>query len=142
MLEWSCSLTTGWDRGMDEKYYVGRMLETENLTDNLEDADAEQLLAWGIRRVRGLLGDPALADERITALMAVLRKINRIAPAAGVRPPEELVADLADLAQANRRAFGSAPNAEPDDLRQLAGSLAGQPVSESLHTLLNWLAME
>ncbi len=54
MLEWSCSLTTGWDRGMDEKYYVGRMLETENLTDNLEDADAEQLL----------LADAAFGDQR------------------------------------------------------------------------------
>ena len=127
---------------MDDKFYIGRLLENENLTGNLEDADANRLLDWAIERIGGLIGDPVLADEKFTALMAVLRKINRIAPDAATRPPQELAADLADLAAAYQQTFGAAPPVDPDDLQHLARSFSGQSVSQSIESLLQWLTRQ
>lgn len=64
---------------MDSKLYVDRILENENLTDELEDDDARVLLDWGIRQLeRALAGieEDNPASARCTALMAVMRKIN------------------------------------------------------------------
>jgi hypothetical protein len=46
---------------MDRQTAIDRITETENLTDGLEDDDANWLLDWGIARVDGLV--TGIADE-------------------------------------------------------------------------------
>ena len=65
---------------MDKKGFVEELLETENLTDDLEDRDARRLLEWGIARLEVILQDavdePA-ARDKVTALKNLLRHINQ-----------------------------------------------------------------
>jgi hypothetical protein len=107
---------------MDTERFVERILETENLTDELEDADANWLLDWGIGRLdRVLRGaeDVETAGTRVNALMAVMRKINRIMGSYADKSPQRLAEDLADLHGLFNAAFGPAdappePPAEPE----------------------------
>jgi hypothetical protein len=50
---------------MDKTIFKDRILETKNLTDELEDADADWLLNWGINVL-----DQVLIDVMIMKLLA------------------------------------------------------------------------
>jgi hypothetical protein len=94
---------------MEKQTFIDRILETENLTDELEDSDANWLLNWGIARLDEVLKDatdPNIAAENVTALMAVIRKINRIVGSLSTKDPQELAADLAALRDLQAQAFG------------------------------------
>ena len=93
---------------MEKKRFVDRILETENLTDELEDAEAKWLLDWGIARLDAVLEgitDPDAAGEQVNALMAVMRKINRIVGNYSSKDPKELAEDLAALKDLHAQAF-------------------------------------
>jgi hypothetical protein len=85
---------------MDKQLFIDRILETENLTDELEDADANWLLAWGTGQLDAVLGgveDETAAGDRVNALMAVMRVINRIAGKYGDLPEDRLMEKLTEL---------------------------------------------
>lgn len=124
---------------MDADFFIGRILETENLTDNLEDADAKKLLNWGIQHVGALIGDPSSAHDNVNALMGLLRQINRIAPDAASKDPQALAADLAALAEAAERTLGVSPPRDGEALHNLAVSLAAMPPAQAIDTLIQWL---
>ena len=66
---------------MDKKIFIERLTETENLTNELEDPDAKWLLAWGIKHLDDALqdfDDENTASAKVTALMAILRRTNRL----------------------------------------------------------------
>ncbi len=42
---------------MDRQILIDRLLESENLTDNLEDEDANVLIKWGIAQLDHLILD-------------------------------------------------------------------------------------
>ena len=97
---------------MDTERYIERILETENLTDALDDDDASWLLDWGIGKLDGLLQsvtDQATADRRAGALMAVMRKMNAIAGSYADKDPQSLAQDLAALQDLFAAAFPSSP---------------------------------
>ncbi len=94
---------------MDKERYTERILETENLTDELEDADANWLLDWGTARLDTVLQgvkDEETAGNRVNALMAVMRKINRITGGYASQSPQALAEDLAALRDLFAAAFG------------------------------------
>ncbi len=94
---------------MDKERFKERILETENLTDELEDADANWLLDWGTARLDTVLRgvkDEETAGNRVNALMAVMRKINRITGSYAGQSPEALAEDLAALRDLFAAAFG------------------------------------
>src|SRR5262249_5634933 len=67
---------------MDRQTAIDRITETENLTDGLEDDDANWLLDWGIAQVDGLvtgIKDEDEAGEKLNQLMSVMRTLNQIA---------------------------------------------------------------
>jgi len=126
---------------MGKEIYVERLLETENLTDELEDQDANWLLEWGIARLdRVLQGsvDEEAAGNRVNALMAVMRKINRIAGSRADRSPEDLKADLIALNGLFEAAFGSAQLVSPGELEAAAASLPGLSTRQALELLTGW----
>lgn len=104
---------------MEKQRYIEHILETENLTDALEDSDASWLLDWGISKLDDVLqgvGDREMADRRVSALMAVIRKMNAIAGNGAAKDPRSLALDLDELQDLFAAAFPSRKSlvARPD----------------------------
>jgi len=85
------------------------ILEAENLTDGLQDAEAETLLNWGLARVEAEVKatagwDDAAANARIDAGVAavrrMMRRINSLVAARADVEDEELADGLRALVQA------------------------------------------
>lgn len=94
---------------MEKDMFVERMLEIENLTDELEDDQANWLLNWGISRLDQVLQGAADAEaggDKANALIAVMRKINRMTGARGTAGSETLADDLSALSGLFSAAFG------------------------------------
>src|SRR5215470_12963108 len=101
---------------MDEAQAKERMLEVENLTDALEDDDANWLLDWGTKKVGPLIqgiADDDQAGEKVNQLMSVMRSINRITGDRDAAPPDELAGDVQHLVEQYNAAFGT--SASPSD---------------------------
>lgn len=130
---------------MEKERFVERMLETENLTDELEDADARWLLEWGTgqidRVLEGIYEDEA-AGSKVNALMAVVRKINRMVGSREKRASQDLAADLMTLTGLFEAAFGAARPVTPADCMAAAVQLAALPARQALETLTRWGQIE
>jgi hypothetical protein len=127
---------------MEEQAAIDRILEAENLTDGLEDKEADWLLDWGIKRLPGLIGgitDDEATGARVNELMAVMRKINQIIAGRDSKTVGELVADIQDLAERYERAFGSVRKASPDDYTKLAAQITEQSSIDAMQTLIEWV---
>ena len=112
---------------MEAERFVERILETENLTDELEDADAQCLLDWGLAELPPLLGsiqDAETAGEKANALMAVMRKINRLVGRMSARSQAELAEELGVLEYLFSNIHPGISLASEDELAQTAASLA------------------
>jgi hypothetical protein len=101
---------------MDRQTAIDRITETENLTDGLEDDDANWLLDWGIAHVDGLvtgIKDEDAAGEKLNQLMAVMRSLNQIAADRAAKPPDALAADIRAFLERYQQTFGAAKDATP-----------------------------
>jgi hypothetical protein len=126
---------------MDKERFVERMLETENLTDELEDSDANWLLDWGTGQLDQVLQgivDEEAAGNRVNALMAVMRKINRMTGSRQRRPAVDLSADLLALTGLFSDAFGTARQASQEERSAAATRLATLPTHAALDLLTGW----
>jgi hypothetical protein len=126
---------------MDTQRFVDRMLETENLTDELEDADAQRLLDWGFARLESLLDgieDPEAAGEKVNALMALMRKLNRLAGGAAGGDPQMLAGELARLDELSRALYPDAGPRDPQTCQQAALELSALEPGPALDYLLAW----
>jgi hypothetical protein len=126
---------------MEKDRFVERMLEVENLTDELEDDQANWLLHWGISRLDQVLEGAADADaagEKANALMAVMRKINRMTGARTTVDPETLGQDFATLSGLFAAAFGKATIVTPAECSLAAARLAKLSHQEAVEYLAAW----
>ena len=126
---------------MEKDIFVERMLEVENLTDELEDAQANWLLNWGISRLDGVLQGAADAEaggDKANALMAVMRKINRMAGARRKADPETLAGDFAALSNLFSTAFGIEVAATPAECGLAAARLPKLSHQEAVEYLAVW----
>jgi len=101
---------------MDRQIAIDRITETENLTDGLEDDDANWLLNWGIAHVDGLvtgIKDEDAAGEKLNQLMAVMRTLNQIASDRAAKPAGALAADVRTFLERYQLAFGAPKAATP-----------------------------
>jgi hypothetical protein len=124
---------------MKEERAIERILETENLTDGFEDADADWLIKWGISFVHGLLDgidDDEIASEKISDLMAVMRKLNQIAADRLVKPAEGLAEDVEALADRYARAFGRARTLNAGDAQRAATAIRQKTPRETVQFLI------
>jgi hypothetical protein len=124
---------------MEKDRFVERILETENLTDELEDAEANWLIEWGIQRLDDVLAaveDEEQAGQKINELMAVMRKINRITGNYRGRDPIELANELAALADLFTQAYNG------QDPRQADFDLTGAEFAARLAQLSPRQALE
>jgi hypothetical protein len=124
---------------MDKQAAIDRILETENLTNGLEDEVANWLLDWGIKLVPDLIGglqDEDAAGKKVNQLMAVMRKINQIVADREAAAVEDLAKAITSLAKAYSQAFGAARPLKPGEARSLAASLAAQPSRQAILALI------
>jgi hypothetical protein len=121
---------------IDPQILIDRMLENENLTDNLDDEDADWLLDWGADRLRELGDSETMeaAEEKAGALMKFMRGLNRLAGGLpGVDP-----ADLAALLEHYAAALGAHRATGEADLQEAAAHLSNLPPREALEYLIAW----
>jgi hypothetical protein len=101
---------------MDRQTAIDRITETENLTDGLEDDDANWLLDWGIAQVDGLvtgIKDEDAAGEKLNQLMSVMRTLNQIAADRAAKAPDALAGDIRTFIERYQQAFGAPKAATP-----------------------------
>ncbi len=122
---------------MDRQLFVDRILEAENLTDNLEDQDANSLLDWGIAHIDGFINNVSddAAHERVTHLMGVMRGVNSLA----ANPAAITPAAIGDLAQRYGQALGRELNIDDAELGSVLTAVSSKTTSESVQYLMNWL---
>lgn len=126
---------------MEKGRFVERMLEIENLTDELEDGQANWLLNWGISRLdQVLLGaaDAEAGGDRANALMAVMRKINRMTGARGTADAETLADEFAALSGLFSAAFGKETVVTAAECSLAAARLAKLSPQEAVEYLAAW----
>ncbi|MCC7452053.1 MAG: hypothetical protein IT324_31900 [Anaerolineae bacterium] len=127
---------------MNEESAIERITETENLTDSLEDDDANWLLDWGIGRLHDLISgiaDEDAAGEKVHDLMGVMRKLNQIAGDKAVKAPTELVEDVREFASLFAKTFGQTQTAAIQDehYTTTAETIIQQPPQQAMQTLIN-----
>jgi hypothetical protein len=124
---------------MDKQAVIDRILETENLTDGLEDEDAHWLLDWGIHKVPILidkLPEDDAAGAKLNQLMAVMRKINQIVADRQDAAAEDLAEAITDLDKAYAQAFGSARLITSQEALNLAANLSIQPTRQAMQAII------
>jgi len=114
---------------IDLQIFTDRMLETENLTDDLEDTEARWLLEWGLRQVplvvAGCQQDEELAGERIGYLMNFIRRTNRLVSRKNARPIEAMANELQTLEETYRQAFMDGRSHSEQEIFAAASQLPG-----------------
>jgi hypothetical protein len=126
---------------MDQQRFIERILETENLTAELEDAEANWLLNWGISQLDAVLqktSDSEVAGARVNALMAVMRKINRLTAARQNKSAEALAAELSALAELFGMAFHCTTKVDPASLPGAVTALPGLSARQAVEFLAAW----
>ena len=127
---------------MDPQIFVERILENENLTGDLEDGPAAQLLKWGTGQVAALvrdLQDEEAAGAKVNALMALIRQVNRTAGNSAGAAAEDLVGELERLLDRHAQALGGARPAEAAEMQAAAAALAALTPDQAVAFLLDWL---
>jgi phospholipase D-like protein len=127
---------------MDEALAIERITENENLTDGLEDDDANWLLNWGTSHVGGLIAginDDEKAGEKVNQLMAVMRSFNAIAAERSTKTPVALGDDIWALRGQYRAAFGGANPANEHDIERLSNTMSSMTARETMQQLLAFL---
>jgi hypothetical protein len=123
---------------MDHQLFIDRLLETENLTDNLEDDDANLLLDWGVAQITGLIKDITdheAAGEKINGLMHVMRALNSVAG----NPAGASHETITDLLSRYRQSFGETIQITDDEYRSIAERVSNMQPGEAINFLTKWL---
>jgi hypothetical protein len=126
---------------MKTQRYVERMLEIENLTDQLGDDEADWLLNWGAEQFGVVLGEVVGDEEagrRANAFYAVLRKINRMAGSRAQRGETDLAVDFAALAGLASEAYHAPSSANTESCRSAARHLRGLDAEQAVGFLARW----
>lgn len=94
---------------MNMQLYIDHLLETENLTADLEDEEAKWLLDWGISQVTMIVGnmsDEEAAYEMVNTLMDFIRRVSHTVVRRKRRTPKQLSVMLSQLGEIYAQAYG------------------------------------
>jgi hypothetical protein len=124
---------------MDEQRAIERITETENLTDGLEDPDANWLLNWGVGLVHDLIHGVKddVAADKVHDLMAVMRKLNQIVADRAAKPPKALADDIKSFVSSYKAAFGKARRLKADDYKRAAEAICDKSPQEAMQALIS-----
>lgn len=122
---------------IDQQRFVERMLESENLTDELEDDDANWLLNWGTGQIGEVTKEAAdidAATEIVNALMQFMRLLNRI----GGNPAAVSPGIIPELLKHHSAVFGTAHAPDENETRQVSESLLAMTSRQAMEFIINW----
>jgi hypothetical protein len=125
----------------DQQKFIDRMLEAENLTDYLEDDDADYLTNWGIAQLKEIIGkieDIPTAGEYTNYLMGFLRTLNQITGNLDNIQQDDLV----QLVERRQKAFGPWRDLTPGDYIEATSRLEAMTPRQAIDYLLRWLLPE
>jgi hypothetical protein len=120
---------------VDPQNFIDRMLETESLTDKLEDEQADLLLKWGVIQLKQKLAeieDGEAAGEYTNALMGFMRTLNQIAGDLENLQPESLV----QLAERRKKALGAGQEMAAGASQEMAARLKAMTPRQAIEFLL------
>ena len=120
---------------VDQQNFIDRMLEVENLTDELEDEDAEFFLKWGVEQLKQTLSsvdDAEAAGEYSNNLMGFMRTVNQVAGDLENIQPE----DLAPLAEFRQKAFGPGQVLAVETIEDIAGRIKAMTPRQAIEYLI------
>ena len=123
---------------MNEQTVVDRITETENLTDGLEDNEANLLIDWGIQHAKKVVGgikDDDAAGDKLNDVMAVMRQVNQIVSNRTVKSADALAQDISALTQLYTKTFGHPAKTEAADSQKTAAAIAKQSPEEAVKAL-------
>jgi hypothetical protein len=119
---------------MDIETYKNMMLESENLTDNMEDAQANRLINWGIEQLPQVMIEGDI-ENNVSSLMRVMRTINRIIG----QLPEVNIDNLKSLTTHYSQAFGIPQAISDADYDGAKEKISAFNADDALTFLLDWL---
>ena len=123
---------------MDHQVLIDRLLESENLTDNLEDDAANVLIKWGIAQLDHLvdgIDDEEIAGTRINQLMNLMRQVNSIAGNPATVSEEKIQKLLEQFTQT----FDKAHHISDEERREVADKLSQMQPGDAVKYLLDWM---
>jgi hypothetical protein len=124
---------------MDEAQAKERMFEVENLTDALDDDDANWLLDWGTKQVGPLIqgiADDDQAGEKVNQLVGVMRSVNRITGERSAASPDELADDVRELVEKYNAALGTNVSPSDEQIKALVGRIGTLSERDTMQALL------
>lgn len=123
---------------VDRQVLIDRLLETENLTDNLEDEHAKVLMKWGVEQVDRLIGgidDEEVAGEKVNQLMQLMREINTIAGNPSTVSEEK----IGRLIDSFKQTFEINHPVDTDGRQDMTKKLSEMQPGEAVKFLLEWI---
>jgi hypothetical protein len=128
---------------MDEAQAKERILESENLTDALEDDDANWLLDWGAKQVGPLIrgiADDEQAGNKVNELMATMRMLNQTVGDRPATNPKVLADDVRQFVERYNAAFGTSVSLSDVQIATLAQHVAALDPHDAMQVLLDSVA--
>ena len=122
---------------MDVQLFIDRLLESENLTDNLDDEAANTLIKWGIRQVDPLIKDKddETAGTQVNHLMALMRSINSLAG----KPSRVNSASLVKFVNRFNQTFDKDHQIDEEERRKMAQQISAMQSKGAVDYLLQWM---
>jgi len=123
---------------LDRQTFVDRLLETENLTDQLEDDEADLLLNWGVAKIDGLIegiADHEAAGEKINQLMQVMRSLNALVG----NPTGISTQGLVELLKRYDQITNETTSVDEAEHRAVVEKISKMQPGEAIRFLTEWL---
>jgi len=123
---------------VDRQVLIDRLLESENLTDNLEDDDANALIKWGISQISPLINgitDEDAAGEKVNHLMGLMRQVNSIAGNLSTVSEDKIQKLLEQYTQT----FDKDHHVSDEERKAVAEKLSQMQPGDAVKYLLDWM---
>ena len=122
---------------MDVQLFIDRLLETENLTDNLDDEAANTLIKWGVDHIDPLIKDKdeEAAGTKVNQLMRFMRAVNSIAG----DPSTVSTSSLRKLAEYFAETFDQGRPISEMERRIASQRISRMQPKDAVEYLLKWM---
>ena len=122
---------------MDRQLFIDRLLESENLTDNLEDEAANTLIKWGISQIDHLIKDKdeETAGAKVNQLMSLMRAVNSVAG----DPSAASLAPLFRLLNRFAQTFDKDHPISENERSTVAKEISSMQPKDAVDYLLKWM---
>lgn len=122
---------------MELQLFIDRLLESENLTDNLDDEAANALIKWGISQIDQLIKDKddEAAGNKVNQLMGLMRAVNSVAG----DPSTATTQSLFNLLDIFAQTFGKNHMIGNEERKAVVEQISSMEPKDAVDYLLRWM---